>query len=282
MEKFLLSALRLAETLPTIKPMKLKQAFKPLLLLSLVILFSSCQERAKTVSSFSLNKADGIYKQKEKPFTGMVLDTTKSGRVLLTFKCVEGKLDGEYLEYHRENGNLKQRTTYQNGKKTGPYIELTKDGDTIISGNYLDYKKNGEWKEHYSNGNIKRKGTYSKGLQTGEWKYFFYNGKIQAEGTYQNGNESNHGTTGIPLSGRTGLWKFYSKETGKLEQESEFENGKISGQLIGYKANGQIDAKINYKNDELHGVLEFFDESGKLMTKQTYENGKLIKEHQIN
>jgi|GEM_PF-3394880 Uncharacterized protein conserved in bacteria len=260
--------------------MKLKKRNK--LILFLVIIFFSCQERTNTISSYSLNKADGIYKHKEKPFTGMVLDTTKSGRVLLTFRCVEGKLDGEYLEYHRENGNLKERTTYNNGKKTGPYLKLTKDGGNIISGNYLDYNKNGEWKDYYSNGNIKSKGSYNEGLQTGKWHYFFYDGKIKAEGLFLNGNGSNPGTTGIPIHGRSGLWKFYSQETGKLEQECEFENGERSGLLIMYGTNGQIEAKINYKNDKFHGVLEFFDESGKVITKETYENGELIKEHPIN
>jgi len=41
--------------------MKRKQAIKPILvLLSLVILTSSCKEKTNTISSFSLNKADDL------------------------------------------------------------------------------------------------------------------------------------------------------------------------------------------------------------------------------
>ncbi|TDT43833.1 hypothetical protein CLV90_2957 [Maribacter spongiicola] len=115
---------------------------KPKLIYTLLALIVfSCQEKEKIMSSYSLNKADGLYKLKEEPFTGKVLDTTNSGRVILTFNCIKGKLNGKYLEYYAENGNLKQKSTYENGNKTGPYLNLKKNGDTITYGNFLNYKK---------------------------------------------------------------------------------------------------------------------------------------------
>lgn len=236
----------------------------------------SCQDKNATISSSSLNKINGIYKYKEKSFTGLVLDTTKAGRVLLTFNCVDGKVDGEHLRYHKENGNLKQRTTYQNGKKTGPYIELTKDGGNIITGNYLDYKKSGEWKEFYNNGNIKSEGYYENGLKTGEWKFFFYNGNLKTAGSYLTRNEPKPGKTGIPKQVRSGIWKFYFEDTGKLKQESAFQNGAITGKSVSYYPNGKIEIIANLKNNQYHGTVEFYDRSGKLEEKRIYKNDKLI------
>lgn len=260
-----------------LKTMKPKRIFKRIAyLLFFIILISSCQKRNRIVSPFSLNKADGIYKYQEKPFTGMVLDTTASGRVLLSFKCIDGKIDGEYLEYYKENGNLKEKTTYQNGKKSGPYRKSTKDGGTIQIGEYLDYKKNGEWKTYHNNGKIKSQGSYENGSQSGEWRYFFNNGQLQAIGKYLNGNESNLGQTGIPINGRIGEWKFYFKDTGSLSQVSEFENGLRSGKFIVYYQNGQIELKANCVKDKYHGTVEVFDESGELELREHYENGELV------
>jgi len=171
----------------------------------------SCKTEPIIVSSYSLNKADGIYKHKEKPFNGVVIDTTKSGRVLLTFNCIDGKLDGEYLKYFRENGNLKERVTYVNGNKNGSYKKLNKDGKVVLEGNYVNFKRNGEWKEYYYNGGIKNVGSYMDGLQVGEWNFYFINGKLQAIGNYDNGDKTDLGKTGIPISGRNGIWKFYNE-----------------------------------------------------------------------
>ncbi|SIS47388.1 Antitoxin component YwqK of the YwqJK toxin-antitoxin module [Zobellia uliginosa] len=246
----------------------------PLSILISLTLFS-CQE--KQTSSISLNKADGIYKLKEQPFTGKVLDTTRSGRVLLTFNCVKGKIDGKYLEYYAENGNLKQKSTYIKGNKTGPYLQLKLNGDTITYGTFLNYKKNGIWKEFYGNGKLKSVGKYENNLQNGLWKYYYYNtGKIKAEGHYLNGDETKLGRTSVPISGRHGEWQFYFENTGKLKQKSEFENGIRSGKFTVYQSNGLVEFTANFKNDKYHGVVEVFDKTGKLELKKYYENGEQI------
>jgi antitoxin component YwqK of YwqJK toxin-antitoxin module len=244
-----------------------------------ILMFCACQTKPEILSSHSLNNADGIYKYKEEPFSGRVLDTTHSGRVLLTFNCVNGKIDGEYLEYYGENGNLKQLTTYQKGQKTGPFKELTKEGATIISGNFLDGNRNGEWKSYYVNGKLKSNGLYENGLQSGEWKFFYDNGNIKAEGTYKNGNESKSGRTGVPISGRNGVWKFYSENTGQIELEMGFENGLRSGQVVTYYPNGQIMVKATLKNEEYDGIVEVYDETGQLKSKDFWENGKKVSEN---
>ncbi|MET6990055.1 toxin-antitoxin system YwqK family antitoxin [Sediminicola arcticus] len=260
-----------------LKPMNLINAIKPMLfiILSLGIL-SSCNTSPNTISSRSLNKADGIYKYKEKPFSGRVLDTTKSGRVELTFKCINGKIDGEYLEYYYGNGNLKEKNTYEKGKKTGPYKKFTENGEVLISGNFLGYKKNDEWLEYYSNGNQKQVGHYIDGMQTGEWKYFYDNGKLRAEGNYKNGDGSNFGTIGIPINGRFGIWKFYFEDSGKIESEREFKNGLLDGKFTQYYSNGQVKFKGTFKDHKENGIIEVYDEYGILNYNAMFENGVLI------
>src|SRR5690606_9522224 len=101
----------------------------------LIPIFFSCQQKETIISSNSLNKADGIYKIKEVPFTGKALDTTGSGRVILTFNWLNGKLDGKYLKYYRESGNLEYKKTFENGYSNGEYLNLAENGDTITYGN---------------------------------------------------------------------------------------------------------------------------------------------------
>jgi len=257
--------------------MPIKINFNPKLITALLLfILFSCQEKENVISSKSLNKADGLYKYKEKLFTGKVLDTTNSGRVILTFNCIEGKLNGKYLKYYAVNGNLKQKSTYENGIKTGPYLNLKKDGDTVTYGNFLNYKRNGLWKEYYRNGNLKSVGLYQKNLQNGEWKYYHSNGNIKAIGNYENGDKSKLGDTYVPISGRYGEWNFYSYETGEIQLKGEFKNGKRSGQYVMFYPNGQIKAKAVYKNDELDGLHEIFNKSGKPETIEVWENGKKI------
>lgn len=243
-----------------------------LCLIFILTIFTSCQKE-NVLPSSSLNKDNGVYKNKEKPFTGKVLDTTLSGRVILTFNCIDGKPDGEYIEYYEENGNLKQKISYLNGKKTGKYLSLKTNGDTIVYGNFLDFKKNGKWKNYYDRGNIKSSGSFENNLQNGEWKYFYYNGKLNAQGNFINGNESNFGETKVPKNGREGLWKFYSESTGNLAQESNWVNGLKTGQMVSYYSNGQIEFKVNFKDDKFNGLIENFDENGKLTLSEYYIDG---------
>lgn len=245
--------------------------FTLIIILCLIIL--SCKNENLILSSNSLNKANGIFKFKEKPFTGTVLDTTNSGRVLLTFNCIEGKINGKYLKYHKSNGNLNLSDSYVNGKKNGKHIKISKDNDTITYGTFSNSKKTGIWKEFYSKGILKNKGSYENGLQTGEWKYYFYNGKIKAEGSFRLGNKTKFGETGIPLSGRIGEWIFYSKGNGKIQQKCEFEKGVRNGNITVYHSNGKIKNKGKYKEGKVDGKVEFYNEYGKHLRDEMYKDG---------
>ncbi|MEK6647201.1 MAG: toxin-antitoxin system YwqK family antitoxin, partial [Candidatus Firestonebacteria bacterium] len=85
-----------------------------------------------------------------------------------------------------------------------------------------------------------------------------------------------------------GIVKQYY-ESGKLEAEVNFKNGKKEGITKQYYENGKIWAEWNYKDDKLEGILKGYDdESGELRSeinlkdgkregiiKTYYENGKL-------
>lgn len=237
--------------------------------------FFSCEKKDNIISSYSLNKAQGIYKFKEKPFTGKVLDTTQTGRVILTFDCIKGRLNGQYIEYYSDLGTLKNKVTFVNGIKTGPYLSLTKNGDTLFSGNYLNNRKNGVWKEYYNNGKLKSHGLYTNGLQNGVWKYYYKIGLLEAIGAYKDGNISDLGNTEIPKTGRVGLWKFYYN-TGILQQESEYNDGKLSGKVIQYHENGNVSFKGNYKNQKEHGKIQIYDKNGNLEYEEIFKDGVKI------
>ena len=69
------------------------------------------------------------------------------------------KKEGQYKIYY-ENGQIKEKGTYQNGEKEGPYTHYFKNGD-------------------------RQEGTYKNG-ERGPYKYYFNDGSIE-EGIYKNG-----------------------------------------------------------------------------------------------
>lgn len=279
--------------------MKIKITLKKIIPIILLML-TSCEKTPKIISSHRLNKADGIYKYKEIPFTGTVIDTTLTGRVLLTFKCEKGKPNGEHLEYFFDSGNLKERITYIDGKKEGSYKKINNNGVTIITGNYHENKKNGKWKKFYENGNLKTVGSYKDGIKIGEWKnfyengnlenygfynndeqngkwtYYYRNGNIKASGFFIKGNGRNLGKTGVPKNGRNGPWEFYNEETGQINVKIIYDEGRLSGNIEEYNSEGNIEFKATFKNDKLHGTVEEFNNQGVLTSKEIYENGKMV------
>lgn len=262
----------------------------------LAVLIISCYFKSREVSSDSLNTDGYLYTYKSEPYTGKVIDTTKAGRVLLSFSCENGRIEGDYFEYH-ENGYLsfqvkyikglkegKATSYYLNGKifkietylgnqLTGPYKEYYNNGNLKVSGNFLNWKRDGLWEEFYENGTRKSKGTYSNDHQIGYWEYYYSTGNIHICGNFEDGDGSNLGTSGVPLNGRTGSWKYYSEDENYLDFEVEFKHGEPNGPFKKYFKNGSIQAQGNYKNGELHGIYEEFDEKGKLVDTKEFSHG---------
>lgn len=272
--------------------------FNPAIILIFLFIYSCSNESIK-VSSNSLNKEGYIYKYQGELFNGTVVDTTETGRVLLTFNCIDGKIEGDFLEYHK-NGNLSFKCnyvkgvkegpathyfstgkkeiseTYHKGQKTGPYEEYNASGKVVFKGFYKNWKKDSLWIEYTETEKPRAKGYYQNGLQNGLWEYYFENGEIKLTGNYENGNGRNNGATGIPKNGRSGIWKYYNKDTFFLEAEIEYSDGVATGIYKTYYSNGNIRTQGQLKDGYYDGWFKFYDEKGKELYKKKYINGNEI------
>lgn len=273
--------------------------FNPAIIVLLLLLYS-CSGDSIKVSSNSLNKEGYRYKYQGELFNGTVVDTTATGRVLLTFNCIDGKIDGDFLEYH-ENGTLSFKCnyvkglkegpathyfdtgnkqifeTYYKGKKTGPYKEYYSIGKLMLEGFYKNWKKDSLWIEYTESEKKRAKGYYQNGLQFGLWEYYFENGKIELTGIYENGNGRNKGATGIPKNGRIGIWKYHNKERFFLETDIEYRDGVATGAYKTYFSNGNIETQGQLKDGNYDGWFKFYDEKGNELYKKKYINGNEIK-----
>ncbi len=84
--------------------------------------------------------------------------------------------DGENIEWH-ENGQLKERGNYIDGKKDGLWMAYYKNGQLAAKGNYIDGKENGLWVSYYKNGQLLAKRNYIDGKKDGLEELYLDNGR---------------------------------------------------------------------------------------------------------
>ena len=90
-------------------------------------------------------------------------------------KYIEGKKDGEWVDYYR-NGKF-------DGKNVG-YV----DGKITIIENYKNGKRDGKWKEYSFTGTyLVSERNYEDGKLDGKWVLYNENGKIVSEKNYKDG-----------------------------------------------------------------------------------------------
>jgi hypothetical protein len=86
----------------------------------ILIVFQSCssdgseREINQAVRSEDLYIEGNYYKINGELYTGKVMDTTENGILLKSFSCVNGKIEGEYLEFSTKTRILLKRN-YENG-----------------------------------------------------------------------------------------------------------------------------------------------------------------------
>jgi len=68
-------------------------------------------------------------------------------------------------EYH-ENGQLKEKGTFNNGEPNGP---------------------SGLWLRYYENGQLSEKYTYKDGWRNGRYEWYYENGQLKEKGTCKDG-----------------------------------------------------------------------------------------------
>jgi antitoxin component YwqK of YwqJK toxin-antitoxin module len=224
--------------------------------------------KEKVVNSSVLNIEGNIYKLKGELFTGKVLDTAKNGRVLKSFTCFNGKIEGEFLNYST-SGKIISKRSYKNGLLDGESTFY--ENESVSIRNYKKGILNGNRKELLE-GKVLVEGFYKDGLQCGIWTYNYPNGKIKIKGQFENGDESNRDEKfQIPRNGRIGEWVFYS-ENGNIEKKHFYKHDSDIVDATTFYENGKIHWKGTFSKISLEETLWVeYSQNGKII----YKNPKI-------
>ena len=107
-----------------------------------------------------------------------------------------------------ENGQLKSRLNFKNGKPNGFGETYYENGQLELRVNIKDGEQHGLWEQYYENGQLKEKGDYKDGKEDGLWEGFHDNGQLMRRGNFKNGKEE-------------GLREYFDEE-GNLTKTEEF------------------------------------------------------------
>ncbi len=157
----------------------------------------------------------------------------ESGKVEQKGKFIKDKPHGTWLWFY-ESGQLWKQEIFRYGKFDGKFFELAENGDTIVSGEYLEGEKNGIWT--FRIGDVKMVGEYKSDTKSGIWKHYFPNGQLKFEGNFFNDEAD-------------GEHIFYY-ENGKIEKKGKFISGLKTGEWEFFDEEGKIFVIIRYKDDE--------------------------------
>ncbi|WP_420387105.1 hypothetical protein [Roseivirga sp.] len=109
----------------------MKRVFKKLGLLSLTLLMLSADKAAEKVLISEVNFFNGIYKHKDQPVTGEIIDYYENSILKFTYAALEGRLHGEAKEFFSD-GHTKSVRHYKVNKLFGDFMEYTEDGDILV------------------------------------------------------------------------------------------------------------------------------------------------------
>ena len=125
-------------------------------------------------------------------------DRVPAGFNGLAYCCVEGKVDrlcyfkdgkndGIYREWNRENGQLEEEINIKNGKRDGVWRTWYKNGQLKVESSWKDDKWNGIKKGWYENGQLRYEANYKDGKRDGVERRWHKNGQLMEESNFKDG-----------------------------------------------------------------------------------------------
>ena len=95
--------------------------------------------------------------------------------------------NGQYEIYY-ENGQLKERATYKDGKADGIFETYFENGQLALRGTYKDGKLYGLTELYYENGQLEQRVTYKDGIMDGLQESYEKDGTLITKAFYVNGD----------------------------------------------------------------------------------------------
>ena len=160
-----------------------------------------------------------------------------------------------YWEYFHENGALKSKGNYEDGKLEGLWGFYNENGVIRERVTYKNNLRHGAHETFYDSGELRWKRNFKNGELHGSWKTYFKNGRLGIVSNWENGTELNQ-------------TKFTYYENGQLKGRAEFKGDDFNGLREEYHENSQLKQTGSYQDGKPTGLWKLFDEEGNL-TKTT-------------
>ena len=178
-------------------------------------------------------------------------------------------LNGDDFSSRRKKKVPDGKTNIDSFKKEELKKSYYENGQLKSETYYINNKRNGLSKEYYENGQLEGEGSYKDNRYIGEWRTYHENGKLRSIENYKFPYGS-HGMGQINLDQQ----QLFYYESGQLEDESHYVNGKLNGLSKVYYKNGKIKEEGNFKNNKLIGAWKSYFENGQLKEEGLWEGGK--------
>jgi uncharacterized protein len=149
----------------------------------------------------------------------------ENGNLQAEYYMLDGKLEGQYLEYNTDTGVIKNILRFRGGKTHGTCKFFDDEGILTQIIQFKYGKMNGHM-IGYEEGKRNLYGCYSNGKLNGNSLHFYPSGKLKVSLSYKLGK----------LDGPS----YYFNEKGQKVSEANYENGKLHGDSIIYYPNGKI------------------------------------------
>lgn len=156
---------------------------------------------------------------KNKLRDGKLICKTNEGVTLEERNYKNGKLDGKYLDFFYENGQLSRESSYVNGVVDGDMKMFFRDGKLSYHCFYISGKIQGDEQGWWKNRKLRQFGHYENGLKQGEFYEWDEKNRITEYALYK--DDKSIGAS----------FKFYE---GKLTSEQYFANGKLIREVLDY------------------------------------------------
>jgi antitoxin component YwqK of YwqJK toxin-antitoxin module len=206
-----------------------------------------------------------------------------SGKLRSDIKMKNYIPHGLCIDYYQNDTKMRE-FTFTEGKKNGPFIIFSENGQKIQSGNYEDDLLTAQLTSYFDSGERQSITSFTNNLPNGFIKEFQKNGTMirfchykmdTIHGTceiyYDNGNLRTKENFYKGMKNGTGT-NYY--ESGQLKDSTQFKAGARVGKQIQYYENGVINGINFYIEDKLNGICSYFYDNEKPKAIFHYENGK--------
>ncbi|GAL87683.1 hypothetical protein MYP_4914 [Sporocytophaga myxococcoides] len=170
-----------------------------------------------------------------------------------------GLYDSTLTEYY-ENGAVKTRITFREGKRKGPFSVFDPKGTLLQKGFYENDSLNGMITSYFNSGKIKSTAMYKKGAVDGIVEEYYQSGKVRSEITYQDNKKNGIAKT------------FY--ENGNPETEENYKGGFPSGFFKTYYPEGGIETESFKDGNKNQIKFKRYNKAGTVISEGIMVNGQ--------